>query len=1273
MKKSKLLRLVIGVLALTVLLLCPAQALMQDQTNLVKNPSFEQWDEGDHPDLWRMDAWITDLEASSFTFDTSATYSGVNSARIENVIPNDARLKQEFSINPGALYHISGWIKTKDVPQGEYGASISVADMYQQIPMVSGDTGDAWEFYEWYGRAGEDQTDLIVMARLGYYGNLVQGTAWFDDIAVEEVEAVPAGYEMFELSPGAVQGSTQDEGTTSQGFKAIFGIGLLVSAVTIALLIRTKRVLAGQPLSVSTDTEISRAFTFVLLGALALRLVLAVTTKGYEVDVNCFTQWGLRMASVGPVKFYAPDYFCDYPPGSIWLLGLQGLFVGLFGGEVHQPLTNLIMRLPAILSDLAIAALIFHWSRKRFGGAVALMLCALAAFNPTMIIDGAVWGQMDSVWVLILMLSLHHAAQKRYQLAAPLYMLALLVKPQALVLGPLVLFVVLQALTDKRDQQRFKKMLIALGASIAVLLVIALPFWIGTGRFGWLFELYGGTVGSYPYASLNAYNLFALIGGNWVDQSTRILGFSYQAWGTLLMGAVIIATGWLVLAKRRKDGLFLAGAFLIAGVFAVGPRMHERYLFPAIPLLLAAYYEHKDRRLLYVFGAFSITQFVNMLHVLAQSHIPANDIALRLLSLVNVLGFIWLCLISYQILVKGQAQPVKADEEAAKVKQPGELALGRLFEKRTPLKVTRKDVLLLVALTVVYAIIALVNLGQISNPETYFKSMRSGEIGTMTFAQPVNIRQVARYVGIGEGGMSLTAITDQGEQDLATITTDGWSMFKWTFDHVTVDNVTQVRFDVTDVGISVMEIAFFDEAGNQIPSGELTVKQGAWGQTMPAAMFDEPDQVPKKESYLNSMYFDEVYHARTAYEHINRIEPYEITHPPLGKILISIGIQLFGMNAFGWRIVGTVFGILMVPLMYLLALALFKKASYALMAAFIFTFDLMHFGQTRIATIDVYAVFFILLMYLFMAKYVQMNLNRDPLWKTFIPLGLSGISFGLGAASKWTCIYAGAGLAVLFFRSLYQRWRESVYAGRALKAGEYAWEDQALLSRASQQFTKKAILTLLFCIAFFIIIPLGIYVASYYPYMVAGRGHGLEVVWKNQQYMLNYHGGLVDSHPYASPWWEWPLMLRPIWYYMGTNMAEGMTSTINGMGNPIVWWGAFAAFVALVVRSIKGQKTHSSQTFVLIALASQFLPWVLVPRSTFIYHYFNSLPFMILILVYMLRLLWEGSGAHRRWVYVYLAAVVIVFALFYPMVSGIPIGIPYAKLLRWLPWWMLFS
>ena len=101
-------------------------------------------------------------------------------------------------------------------------------------------------------------------------------------------------------------------------------------------------------------------------------------------------------------------------------------------------------------------------------------------------------------------------------------------------------------------------------------------------------------------------------------------------------------------------------------------------------------------------------------------------------------------------------------------------------------------------------------------------------------------------------------------------------------------------------------------------------------------------------------------------------------------------------------------------------------------------------------------MFFILLMYLFMWRFVS-----GGKWRY---LALSGIFFGLGAASKWTCIYAGAGLAVIWL----------VYWITQLK---------------KPGFAKRFIGNCAFCLLFFVAIPAAIYYVSYYHY---GTASGLD-------------------------------------------------------------------------------------------------------------------------------------------------------------------------------------
>lgn len=97
-------------------------------------------------------------------------------------------------------------------------------------------------------------------------------------------------------------------------------------------------------------------------------------------------------------------------------------------------------------------------------------------------------------------------------------------------------------------------------------------------------------------------------------------------------------------------------------------------------------------------------------------------------------------------------------------------------------------------------------------------------------------------------------------------------------------------------------MALFDLEGNRV---NLSASA--------SPLFDEQETVPEKTTYYDSAYFDEIYHPRTAWEHIRGIEPYEISHPPLGKLIMGVGIRLFGMTPFGWRFMGTLFGVGMLP------------------------------------------------------------------------------------------------------------------------------------------------------------------------------------------------------------------------------------------------------------------------------------------------------------------------------------------------------------------------
>lgn len=584
----------------------------------------------------------------------------------------------------------------------------------------------------------------------------------------------------------------------------------------------------------------------------------------------------------------------------------------------------------------------------------------------------------------------------------------------------------------------------------------------------------------------------------------------------------------------------------------------------------------------------------------------------------------------------------------------------------------RKEWLLLIGLTMIYAIIALYHLGSLSAPQKYWHSASAGDGFTVEFGSTQRLERMNSFGGIGENKFRVEFSTDNTHwSNPITIDQNYIKNFTW---NVAILDVTAKYAKVTaeKPGLELEELVFYTIGSDKPVPIKSVISNGGGieGNQDPNRAFDEQNKAVFNPGYRDGTYFDEIYHARTAYEYLHGIKPYETTHPPLGKLLISVGILLFGMDPFGWRIVGTVLGIMMIPIIYMFARRLFGKKEYAFAAAFLMTFDFMHFTQTRIATIDVYGVFFIILMYYFMYRYYMLNFYVAPLKQTLLPLLWSGLFFGIGAASKWIAIYGGAGLALLFFLSLYERYREYDHAKIKLRHGKLGSKPkQSILTdhhrKIIASFPQLSLKTIAWCTLFFVIIPIIIYAASFLPALLA---HGETLSFKRliqyQTSMYEYQTQLKATHPFSSTWYQWPLMSKPLWYYAGQYVQTGLTSTIVAMGNPAIWWTGSAAVIASIF--IAYRRKDRGMFVVLVAFFSQYIPWIFVKRLTFIYHFFAMVPFLILCLVYVIQYGIEERKWHKQIIYAYFAVVLILFIMFYPALSGMEVSRNYVN--KWLLW-----
>ena len=108
----------------------------------------------------------------------------------------------------------------------------------------------------------------------------------------------------------------------------------------------------------------------------------------------------------------------------------------------------------------------------------------------------------------------------------------------------------------------------------------------------------------------------------------------------------------------------------------------------------------------------------------------------------------------------------------------------------------------------------------------------------------------------------------------------------------------------------------------------------------------------------------------------------------------------------------------------------------------------------------------------------------------------------------------------------------------------------------------------------------------------------------------------------------------------------------------------------VLFRFVNHRGKDRKSLMLLIGFMSQYLPWVLVPRSTFIYHYFASIPFIILCAAVVIEDIELRNSKAAKWVSgIWIGAAAMLCAAFYPLMSGTPVLRSYAKYLRWFNWY----
>jgi hypothetical protein len=360
-----------------------------------------------------------------------------------------------------------------------------------------------------------------------------------------------------------------------------------------------------------------------------MALVIGATLRMAAVPLpgtdDQFAGWAHLAATRGAAELYrwagAPEdtnlrrvdgYYAqgDYPPVALYTLGaVDGLRHRFFSDHVTRTrILPATVKALAILAGAGLTLLLFVVIRRRLGIHRARQLTLVYWLSPTALLSASVFGDIDTLFMLPALGALIAGSTGWPCLAGSLLSVAILTKPQALLVVPVVAL----AIWNGQYQARRLRIAAAAGAGALTAIVLVMPIAMEGAALHMILAVGSNTLGADVLSS--ATNLWWIVGHfvrvaqiPGIDFSgalaIQVESLSFSAFFNFepalvrivvrLVGSILplAAIGWAVWTVRRRSDLWLlsaTGAFIVHAYVALATQVHENHLFGTVPLLALA-------------------------------------------------------------------------------------------------------------------------------------------------------------------------------------------------------------------------------------------------------------------------------------------------------------------------------------------------------------------------------------------------------------------------------------------------------------------------------------------------------------------------------------------------------------------------------------------------------------------------------------------------------------------------------------------------------------
>lgn len=370
-----------------------------------------------------------------------------------------------------------------------------------------------------------------------------------------------------------------------------------------------------------TDFKENLILYYILLSGFLLRLIFA-NFPGFHVDTDTFFAWSVRAADVGLGHFYSKEIWTNYTPGMIYVFYVLGFFKNLF--SIPTDAFYYLLKIPSSLADLALSYLVYKQLLKTSSKKIAFYGLVFCLFNPVLIFNAGVWGAFDGLMTLFLFLTVYYLDRKKLITSSLYFGISLLLKPQAIALAPVFALFLLKNFSVKNILK------LALPC-LLVAVILSVPFFPADPIFGF-FKLFAQMAQDYKGNSLFAYNTWGIF-GFWIDDSTTLISLPVRIWGIILLSGFWIY--FYLLFFKRKFNAFTLSTLAFLAFFFLPTRVHERYLFSAVPFLILTALKFKSEVLVITTIFLSFLHLFNLYYV----YVYYNEFYLKLPKVLYLPGF----------------------------------------------------------------------------------------------------------------------------------------------------------------------------------------------------------------------------------------------------------------------------------------------------------------------------------------------------------------------------------------------------------------------------------------------------------------------------------------------------------------------------------------------------------------------------------------------------------------------------------------------------------